>query len=154
MSEQSKNLNASDDTKRSIADSLVYVLALFLVLLGLINVTPAIPGWDDLWKSLTGNDMFRVRRFSSEWLFPITFFWMMLIVALKHSMWRSWVDRSSGVRWAGLVFDIALVAAAAANARVVWKHPPPKTRRNIRPTSGQHSLARRRSALAPPPAAR
>ena len=112
MSEQSQKLNASDDTKRSIADSLVYILALFLVLLGLINVTPAIPGWDDLWKSLTGNDMFRVRRFSSEWLFPIAFFWMMLIVALKHSMWRSWVDRSSGVRWAGLVFDIALVAAA------------------------------------------
>ena len=112
MSEQTQSVK--DDASKSVVDSLVYFLALLLVLVGLINVTPAIPGWDDLWKTLTGNDMFRVRRFSSEWLFPLAFFWMMLIVALKHSMWRSWIDKNAGVRWLGLAFDIALVAAAGA----------------------------------------
>ena len=114
MSEQNQSQSAIDDVSRSVVDKLVYVLALLLVLVGLINVTPAIPGWDDLWKTLTGNDMFRIRRFSSEWLFPLAFFWMMLIVALKHSMWRSWIDKNAGVRWLGLAFDVALVAAAGA----------------------------------------
>ena len=39
---------------------------------------------------------------------------MMLIVALKHSMWRSWADRRMVVRRIGLLFDVALVVAAAA----------------------------------------
>ena len=100
--------------KPAFVERLIYILALLLVLLGLINVTPAIPGWDNLWKDLTGNEFFRIRRFPTEWLFPITFFWMMLIVALKHSMWRSWADRRMVVRRIGLLFDVALVVAAAA----------------------------------------
>ncbi|MEM9602479.1 MAG: TRAP transporter fused permease subunit, partial [Pseudomonadota bacterium] len=47
-------------------------------------------------------------------LYPIVFFWMMLIVALKHSMWRSWFDRGAITRRFGLVIDFALVFAAAA----------------------------------------
>jgi len=110
--------NASNSTvpleKPVFVERLVYILALLLVLLGLVNVTPAIPGWDNLWKDLTGNDFFRIRRFPTEWLFPITFFWMMLIVALKKSMWRSWTDKSTTVRRFGLFMDAALIIAAAA----------------------------------------
>ena len=95
-------------------DRWVYWLGLFLVLVGLLNVTPSIPGWDDLWRSVTGYDFFKVRRFPTEWLYPIIFLWMMIIVALKHSMWRSWADRSRPKRWFGLFLDIALVVAAAA----------------------------------------
>jgi len=97
-----------------LAGRLVYLLALLLVLVGMVNVTPAIPGWDNLWKDLTGYDFFKVRRFPTEWFFPIAFFWMILIVALKHSMWRSWRDKSSSVRRFGLFFDMALVLAAIA----------------------------------------
>ena len=114
MSERRESNSPDTADKPTPVDRLVYVLALALVLVGLINVTPSIPGWDDLWKDLTGNEFFRVRRFSTEWLFPITFFWMLLIVALKHSMWRSWVDKPLSQRRLGLVFDIALVIAAAA----------------------------------------
>ncbi|MEM6465398.1 MAG: TRAP transporter fused permease subunit [Pseudomonadota bacterium] len=99
---------------RSPVDRLVFPLALALVLVGLVNVTPSIPGWDDLWKDITGNDFFRIRRFPTEWLYPIAFFWMLLIVALKHSMWRSWADKSRTRRQFGLFLDIALVVAAAA----------------------------------------
>ena len=47
-------------------------------------------------------------------LYPLVFFLMMLIVALKHSLWRSWVDRVRWQRIMGLMLDIALVTAAAA----------------------------------------
>jgi len=94
-------------------DDLVYWLGLLLVVVGLLNVTPSIPGWDELWRSLTGIDNFKIRRFPTEWLYPIMFFWMMLIVALKHSMWRSWTDKAVLTRRLGLFLDFALVFAAA-----------------------------------------
>ena len=37
-------------------DRFAYWLALSFVVIGLINVTPAIPGWDELWKNFTGNN--------------------------------------------------------------------------------------------------
>jgi TRAP transporter 4TM/12TM fusion protein len=110
----SKQQTADPAKNPVFTERLVYILALLFVLVGLVNVTPAIPGWDPLWKGLTGNELFRVRRFPTEWLFPITFFWMMLIVALKHSMWRSWADKRLGVRRMGLLLDIALVLAAGS----------------------------------------
>ena len=95
-------------------ERLIYWLGLALVLVGLVNVTPAIPGWDELWRTLTGVEFFKIRRFPTEWLYPIIFLWMMVVVALKHSMWRSWTDKAPNVRRFGLFLDIALVIAAAA----------------------------------------
>ena len=114
MSDQNSSNSQIPFEKPVIVEQLVYILALLLVLLGLVNVTPAIPGWDNLWKDLTGNEFFRIRRFPTEWLFPITFFWMMLIVALKKSMWRSWTDKNTTIRRFGLFMDAALIIAAAA----------------------------------------
>ena len=94
------------------AKKLIYALGLVFVLVGVVNATPAIPGWDDLWKDLTGVKDFRIRRFSIEWFFPIVFVWMMLIVAVKHSMWRAWSDRSALRRGFGLFMDVGLVIAA------------------------------------------
>ena len=99
---------------KSATDRFIYWLGLLLVLVGLLNVTPAIPGWDNLARSVTGIEFLKVRRFPTEWLYPIFFFVMMLIVALKHSMWRSWADKSTVRRRFGLFMDIALVIAAAA----------------------------------------
>ena len=93
---------------------LVYWLAVFLVIVGLVNVTPAIPGWDGLWKTMTGIDSFKIRRFPSEWLYPIVFIWMMVIVALNHSIWRSWKDQTVLRRRFGLFLDVALILAGLA----------------------------------------
>ncbi|MDB9707299.1 TRAP transporter fused permease subunit [Planktotalea frisia] len=114
MSDQISTPAVQPVEKSTLVERMVYILALFLVFVGLVNVTPAIPGWDDLWKDMTGNEFFLIRRFPTEWLFPITFFWMMLIVALKHSMWRSWTDKSANMRRFGLFMDVALIVAAAA----------------------------------------
>ncbi len=103
----------SQKTPEASVERLVYWLGFLLVLLGLLNVTPAIPGWDGLWKSVTGLDFFKIRRFPTEWLYPLVFVWMMLIVALKHSMWRSWTNRTPVRRWFGLLLDVGLVVAAA-----------------------------------------
>ena len=113
MTDQEKSREQPLAQSSAPVDRLVYWLGLLLVFLGLLNVTPAIPGWDELWRAMTGVEFFRIRRFPTEWLYPIIFLWMMLIVALKHSMWRSWLDRSPIRRWLGLFLDIALVVAAA-----------------------------------------
>lgn len=89
----------------------LYILALIFVFAGIINSTPAIPGWSEMWRSLTGFDTLKVRSFPTEWFYPIVFLAMMTIVALKHSMWRAWRDTSRAAF--GLFMDVALVVAAA-----------------------------------------
>ena len=91
-----------------------YWLAFIFVFVGLLNVTPAIPGWDQLFKVISGNDDFKIRRFPTEWLYPLLFFVMMVVVTLKHSIWRSWRDRPPALRRFGLLLDVALIVASAA----------------------------------------
>jgi TRAP transporter 4TM/12TM fusion protein len=109
-----KQISQTSDQNRKGGGPVVYWLAVALVMIGLLNVTPAIPGWDDLWRSVTGVPYFKIRRFPTEWLYPILFVWMMVIVTLTHSIWRSWRDSSVLRRRAGLVLDVALVLAGLA----------------------------------------
>jgi TRAP transporter 4TM/12TM fusion protein len=106
-------LNAEDKT--AFADTFpnrwLYVLALIFVFTGIINSTPAIPGWTEMWRGLSGSSTLRVRAFATEWFYPLIFLLMMVIVALKHSMWRAW--RGTHRARFGLLMDGALVAAAA-----------------------------------------
>lgn len=108
-----ENTQADTHSKQGLRHNLIYMMGLVFVLVGLMNVTPSIPGWDDAWKAITGwNDM-KVRRFPTEWLYPIVFFWMMVIVALKQSIYVSWQDRGPVRRGFGLFMDVALIIAAA-----------------------------------------
>ena len=90
----------------------VYILALIFIFIGLINSTPLIPGWDAMWRGITGVDDLKTRSFSTEWFYPIVFFLMMVVVALKHSMWRTWRGTSRAAF--GAFMDGALVLAAFA----------------------------------------
>lgn len=91
---------------------LLYVLALVFVVMGVVNSTPLIPGWDEMWRTITGVENLKTRSFKTEWFYPLVFFLMMLIVALKHSMWRAWRGTSRAIF--GAFMDSALVLAAAA----------------------------------------
>ncbi|MGB0505680.1 MAG: TRAP transporter permease [Pikeienuella sp.] len=107
----------SDTPDRETADSVfpnraVYVLALIFIAIGIINSTPVIPGWDELLRGLTGVEKLKTRSFSTEWFYPLAFLIMMLIVMLKHSMWRAW--RGTTRAWFGAFMDVALVISAAA----------------------------------------
>ena len=100
-----------ENQSNGLSDKLVYVLALVMVLVGLVNSTPGIPGYDDLAARIAGNGA-QFRKFAFEWFYPIFFSLMMVIVALKHSMWKSWVDKTPTRRRLGLILDFALVLTA------------------------------------------
>ena len=75
------------------AQRIVYWLALALVIVGLLNSMPGVPGLDDLMISITGWKDFTIRTYPYEYFYPLVFFVMMLIVALKHSQWRASADK-------------------------------------------------------------
>ena len=106
--------DTSEDTPqgRSFASRLLFVLSVLMVLIGLLNSTPGIPGYDDLIAGLSGQDGAKLRKFPFEWFYPLFFALMMLIVALKHSMWRDWADKTPTRRRFGLFMDVALVVMA------------------------------------------
>ena len=108
MSSSSGKMNQTED----FGMRLVYWLTVFMVIVGLVNMTPGIPGYDDLVQSITGIKGATFRKFPFEWFYPLFFALMMLIVALKHSLWRSWSEKIIGARLFGLFMDIALVVMA------------------------------------------
>ena len=97
-----------------LGEKLVYWLALALVIVGLLNAMPGIPGVDAAFAGLFGFKDFAIRKYPYEYFYPIAFAVMMIIVALKHSLWRELADSSPIRRRLGLALDIALVAAAVA----------------------------------------
>ena len=107
---QSKPATPEADT--SAKGPLLYFLAVVLVFVGLLNSIPGIPGFDNAVKEISGLDWLTLRKYPREWFFPIVFSGMMIIVTLKHSMWRSWKDRSVMRRRFGLIMDVLLVVAA------------------------------------------
>ena len=94
------------------ASAIPYGLAVAIVVVGLLNSIPGIPGLDGALRQLTGLEWFSIRKFPSEWFYPIAFAAMMMCVALRHSIWKNWSDRSAWLRALGLFLDIALVAMA------------------------------------------
>ncbi len=110
MSEQSNTPATQPDTGQKI----VYWLALGLVIVGLLNAMPGIPGIDEAFEGFLGFKDFTIRKYPYEIFYPLTFAVMMIIVALKHSLWRQFSNRSSLHRIFGLALDVALVVAAVA----------------------------------------
>lgn len=98
--------------RSGFASAFPYGLAVAIVLVGLLNSMPGIPGLDDALRQLTGREWFSIRKFPTEWFYPAAFAAMMVCVALRHSIWRGWSDRTPWLRGLGLVLDIALVAMA------------------------------------------
>jgi len=99
---------------RDLGLKVVYWLALGLVLIGLLNSMPGIPGLDTAFASMTGWTEWGIRKYPYEYFYPTAFGTMMLVVVLKHSMWREWFGANSSKRYFGLFMDIALVCAALA----------------------------------------
>ena len=108
--------NPSDAAKTDWGLKALYVLTVVMVIVGLINSTPGIPGYDDWASSLIGIEGATFRKFPFEYFYPGFFLLMMVIVALKHSMWRDWADKSKLRRRFGLFMDIALIVMAAVIA--------------------------------------
>ena len=99
---------------RDRGEKVVYWLALLLVIVGMLNSMPGIPGIDQAMISLTGSKDFVIRGYPYEYFYPLIFASMMFIVALKHSQWRAAKQKSNGRPSWGLFLDIALIISALA----------------------------------------
>lgn len=108
MSEQEQ----SQAKPKASLTPLTYVLAIVLVVIGMLNAMPGIPGLDQWVTDVTGNPNAIIRKYPFEYYYPFAFALMMLIVALKHSIWRAWQDKSPAKRRLGLALDLALVVMA------------------------------------------
>ncbi|GAA4220625.1 TRAP transporter 4TM/12TM fusion protein [Sagittula marina] len=86
-------------------------LGLVLVVIGMFNTIPSIPGLDAWLLESWGVS---IRKFPYEWLYPLAFVLMMLTVAAQHSWWADWRSRdmSPGRVRFGAVMDVALVVMA------------------------------------------
>ena len=98
--------------RSGLSHRIVYFLSIALVVVGLTNAMPGIPGLDDWVRAVTGDPHFIIRKFPYEYYYPLYFAAMMLTVALHHSMWRAWTDRNRLRRGFGLFMDLALVTMA------------------------------------------
>lgn len=102
----------TNEVGNSFASLLLHGLAVSIVAVGLLNSMPGIPGLDGAIRDLTGIEWLRVRKFPTEWFYPVAFAAMMVCVVLRHSIWKSWSGRTVSRRGLGLFLDIALVVMA------------------------------------------
>lgn len=102
--------------QRSLGQRFAIGLALVLVIVGMVNTMPEIPGLQNWAREITGQPFFRISGFPTEFFFPPIFFLMMLIVVLDASVYRAWKVEKPHFAWAGLLLDIGLVVAAFLGA--------------------------------------
>jgi len=107
-------------TTRSQGQRIALLLAFMLVLMGMVNTLPEIPGLQDWARELTGIRFFRISGFPTEYFFPPLFVLMMVIVALDASLYRVWRETRPKRAWFGAVLDIGLVIAAILGALGYW----------------------------------
>ena len=104
--------NTENSVNENSSNRFLYVLAFLLVVLGMLNTIPAIPGLEQLVWDLSGNNRLVVRKFPYEYFFPLIFLIMMVIVALKHSFYRTYHDRGPVVCSLSLILDLSLLLMA------------------------------------------
>ena len=107
-------------TGRPLGQSIALVLAFLLVIAGMANTMPEIPGLQDWAREVTGQRFFRVSNFPTEFFYPPVFLLMMVIVALDASVYRAWKDSHPNRAWLGLLLDAGLVFAAFLGAFGYW----------------------------------
>ncbi|CUH80738.1 TRAP transporter large permease subunit [Tropicibacter naphthalenivorans] len=106
----------TDSQTLPLGKRIAVALALILVVLGMTNTMPEIPGLQGFFREITGQPFFRVSGFAPEYFYPPVFVLMMVIVALDASVYREWSVMAPQKRWLGLGLDIGLVLAAVLGA--------------------------------------
>ncbi len=110
MAEDGRIASAGMDPGQRLA----LILGFVLVVVGMLNTIPAIPGLESGLRELTGFNALTIRKYPYEFLFPLAFVLMMVVVVLRHSFLRDF-GQSGGLARAGSIFlDAALVVMAVA----------------------------------------
>ena len=105
--------NTINHSSDSVALKAMRVIAFFLVIIGMLNTLPSIPGLDELIWETSGNNRIVIRKYNYEYFFPLTFFIMMIVVVLKHSFWREFKDRGKATQIFSFSKDVCLILMAA-----------------------------------------
>jgi TRAP transporter 4TM/12TM fusion protein len=94
-------------------------LAFLLVLLGMANNLPNIPGLLDTVRSIPGlADLPRINKYSSEFLFPLTFALMMVVATLTSSFARGWQREGQTKYLMGVALDILMLSVILGMATI------------------------------------
>ncbi len=110
-----------DPDQRDWAQRLALSLGLILVIIGMVNNLPTVPGLLEIIQAIPGlGDLQRISKFDAEWLFPIVFLLMMVIVVLNDSFARDWKDRSRRRFSAGLTADIIMILMTVLLVLAYW----------------------------------
>lgn len=104
----------NDKVMSQRTSAILYALSLCIVIIGLLNAIPGIPGLDVGVRNLTGLDWLSIRKYPTEWFYPLVFSAMMICVVLRHSVWRAWANQGSTRRTLGAFLDGAMVLAAVS----------------------------------------
>jgi TRAP-type uncharacterized transport system fused permease subunit len=90
----------------SLMRSLAMVFAFILVIVGMVNNLPNIPGLLDTVRSVPGlENLSRISKFSSEFFFPIVFALMMIVALMTTSFGKSWRNEGRAKMLAGIGLD-------------------------------------------------
>jgi len=103
------------------AQRLALALGLILVVIGMVNNLPTVPGLLELVQLVPGlGDVQRISKFDAEFLFPIVFLLMMVVVVLNDSFARDWKDRSKARFSVGLTADTVMVLTTVLLVVAYW----------------------------------
>jgi len=90
---------------------LTYGLAFILVLMGMANNLPNIPGLLEAVRSIPGlADLPRLSKYNSEFFFPLAFAFMTIVGLLTSSFARDWKIKGTGKYFAGIALDLLMFA--------------------------------------------
>ncbi len=96
-------------------------LAFVLVVMGMANNLPTIPGLLEAVQSIPGlSGLPRLSKYSSEYFFPLVFAVMMLVALLKNSFGRAWRDETRSRFFAGVMLDVLMLATTVGLMFVYW----------------------------------
>jgi TRAP transporter 4TM/12TM fusion protein len=97
--------------KSDLFDRTSLVLGFTLVVIGMVNNLPTIPGLLESIQSIPGlSGLPRLSKYNPEYFFPLMFAIMLFICLLTSSFGKDWYNRSTTHRYTGIAIDLSMLA--------------------------------------------
>ena len=101
------NENPKLQENEDLGIKIATIFGFLLVVLGMVNNIPSIPGLEDTIANMFNTESVLIRKFPYEWLHPIAFIIMMLVTVLKHSFFRD--SKTPRGKQFGIIFDLMML---------------------------------------------
>ena len=95
---------------KNIYEQSALVMGFILIVLGMANNLPTVPGLLEFFKLIPGlGGVNRLSKYNPEYFFPLVFFLMLLMALANSSFGRDWYNRSRLQRYSGIGIDVLMV---------------------------------------------